>query len=439
MWAAPPNDEAGAQKLAAELAERIGTAADPFVLVLDDIHLHPDAGAHVIRHLAGLPLPADVAVAVSGRELDRRALSRLRLRPELFEVSGADLALDETSAGAVLGDVADPAGVRLLVDRTRGWAAGLQLARRSLGRAGSSAEDFCGADPLVRDFVVSELLDELDPGMVDFMLRTSPFDELTGPSAMRSRRRRGLSSGSKLLERRHLFLSALDREGRRFHWHPLIREALAAELDRRDPDAPVTSRTTGADWLAAHGAAREALTLRLVNGDRERALQLLADVVLPLFYAGSLDQVVEIIHGIGPDIAVNNGYLATMFAYAGMMTGDDICARRWTRAATEFYRAHAFADVDEHVAFLTLRAHLCAEGVHRMRLDAEAARVRVKESSQWHAPTLMLCGIAAGLCGDDRAAATLLDEAIHVSEESSAGPALLLSLAERVEFAPGSG
>jgi LuxR family maltose regulon positive regulatory protein len=427
-WVSAPSDaEAGAR-----LAARLTDAEEPVVVVIDDVHHHEAAGAALIRSLAPLTLPDGVAVAVAGRGLDRRARTRLQLRPDLLELSEAELALDEAQAAAVLGPGASAAGAALLFDRTRGWAAGLQLARRSLSRDGALPDHFTGSDPLVRDFVVTEVLEDLDPDLAQFVLRASVFDEVSGPLCDAALGVIGSEQRLELLERRHVFLTTAGE--RSLRWHPLVRESLRSELDRREPSAARPLRASGAEWLAAHGAPRQAIALRLADGDREHALRLLADVVLPMFYEGSLDSVVEVIHGIGPDIAVTNGYLATMFAYAGIMTGDDVCARRWSRAATEFYREHGFADVDDHVAFLTLRAHLCEDGVRRMRLDAEAARVRVKLSSPWHAPALMLCGIAAGLCADSGAAESLLDEAIHVSAESGAGPALLLSLAERVEF-----
>lgn len=430
VWVAPA-DAADPQRVAA-----LATAAEsPVVLVLDDIDRHPDAGGALVRELARQTLPAGVAIVVAGRGLDRRALTALRLRPELIEVTDAELALDETSAAAVLGDEVDEDTRARILRRTQGWAVGLQLARVAFGR--DRQAEFTGADRLVLDYLETEVLDELDADLSEFLLGISPFEELTAPLCDAVLGSTDAQSRLELLERRHLFVSAVDREGRRFRWQPLAREALAAELGRRDPTRAQDLRTAGADWLAEHGAAREALALRLANGDRRQALKLLSDVVLPMFYSGRLHEIVAIIHDIGPDIAVAHGYLATMFAYAGMMTGDDVCARRWTRAATEFYLAHSFGDVDEQVAFLTLRAHLCADGVHRMRLDADAARVRVTESSPWRAPVLMLSGIAAGLCADTGAATATLDEAIHVSAESDAGPALVLALSERIEFGRG--
>lgn len=431
VWLAPA-DAADAPTLVDGVA---AGETGPLVIVLDDAHRHPDAAASAIRALAAMTLPPGVAVAVSGRGIDRRSLSALRLRPELTAFSDADLALDEAAAREVLGDLVEGEELRRLLRRTQGWPAGLQLARVALSRrSDEDGPEFTGADRVVRDYLQSEVLEDLDADLTAFLLRCAPFEELTGPLCDAVRVASDSQELLEQLDRRRLFVSAVDREGRAFRWLPVVREAFAAELDRRERDEARRVRTAGADWLAVHGDARTALALRLANGDREQALPLLSDVVLPMFYSGQLEQIVGIIHDIGPDIAITHGYLATMFAYAGMMTGDDVCARRWTKAATDFYHAHSFGDVDEQVAFLALRAHLCADGVQRMRRDAEAARVRVKESSPWRAPVLMLCGIAAGLCGDARTAHRLLEEAAHVSAELRATPALILALSERLEF-----
>lgn len=278
VWLAP-DDAAHAVALVARVA---AGETGPLVIVLDDAHRHPDAAVSAIRALAAMTLPPGVAIAVSGRGIDRRSLSAVRLRPELTALSDAELALDETAAREVLGDQVDGEEMRRLLRRTRGWAAGLQLARVALGRrSDEDGPEFTGADRVVRDYLQSEVLEDLDADLTAFLLRCAPFEELTGPLCDAVR---GASDSQELLEqldRRRLFVTAVDREGRAFRWLPVVREALAAELDHRERDEARRVRTSGADWLAAHGDARTALALRLANGDREQALHLLSDVVLP--------------------------------------------------------------------------------------------------------------------------------------------------------------
>jgi LuxR family maltose regulon positive regulatory protein len=220
---------------------------------------------------------------------------------------------------------------------------------------------------------------------------------------------------------------------------PLVRQAFVAELERRRPERAREIRTAAADWLARSGSRQDALVLRLANGDRDDALTLLSDVVLPMFSSGRLDDLVALIHGIGPEAAHRSGYLATMISYAGVMTGDVVCARRWGVAADEFYRTHRYADATEAAAHLTLRAHIAPAGAYAMRADARRALELVEEGHPWAVPAMMLAGTAAALCGDLAEAAALLTESAHIGRERAIWPAAVLALAERAALADESG
>ena len=248
-------------------------------------------------------------------------------------------------------------------------------------------------------------------------------------------------AGSRLerLEDRHALVTAVDREREQFRIHPVLRDFLLGELARTDPTALAEHRARGAVWLGQHGHLQESLALHVENGDRRAALSMLAGVVMPMFAADRLIELVDLIHGIGADVAMESGYLATMFAYAAMMTGDVICTQRWERAAQRFYTSHAFSSSDEEAAYFTMRAHLAPDGVAVMREDAEHARAIVGEASVWRSPTLMLCGIAAELCGDLGTATSLLDEAVHISAELVNRPALVMALSAGALLADRSG
>ena len=69
-----------------------------------------------------------------------------------------------------------PEQVRILRQRTEGWAAGLQLVGLSLrGREdrGRYIASFAGDDRQIVDYLVAEVLDRQSPAVQDFLLRTS--------------------------------------------------------------------------------------------------------------------------------------------------------------------------------------------------------------------------------------------------------------------------
>jgi LuxR family maltose regulon positive regulatory protein len=124
----PPLEDAGAD------------AAQPFVLVLDDVHLVTEPRCHeVIARLVDR-LPPGSQIALSTRTDPPLPLGSWRAHGNLLELRANDLALDAGEAAALLAashvEVLDDDQVVRLVDRTEGWSAAIYLAALSLrGRA----------------------------------------------------------------------------------------------------------------------------------------------------------------------------------------------------------------------------------------------------------------------------------------------------------------
>lgn len=420
-WLTPED----AVQLAAEPAP-----GEPEVIVVDDIDPAVTGSpgfALAVQKLAARP---GTTVALSGRSVDLGFATRARLDADVVTVDEEDLALDDAQARVLLGDDCDDAEVALLVDRTEGWPAGLRLA--ALARdEGVAASAFTGRDRTVRQYLESTVFPQVDAATLGFLRSCSVFDTLDAGLCDHALERRDSYEVLARLEASHLFVRSLDRDHEQFAIHPLVRAAFQAQLNAIDPHAAPSLRRRGAEWLVRTGRSRQGLVLRLTDGDGDGAAELLADIVLPMFSTGDLDPLVELIHRIGADVAVRHGFLATMFSYAGVMTGDLASAERWCRAAERHYTAHPFRSTDEEVAYFTLRAHLAPDGFAAMARDARHALAVSDEASPWRAPALMLTGTAAHLEGDTASARPLLDEAVHRSAETAIRPALVMALAER--------
>ena len=103
-----------------------------------------------------------------------------------MELGPRDLAMTRSEAATLLrlaGLELDRDGVETLVRRTEGCAAGLSLAALALGeRTGPPAPNrFSGEDRLVADYLRDEILGDLSAEQLEFVLRTSVLDTLTGP------------------------------------------------------------------------------------------------------------------------------------------------------------------------------------------------------------------------------------------------------------------
>ncbi|MGU3643513.1 LuxR C-terminal-related transcriptional regulator [Microbacterium sp. C23T] len=407
-----------------------GTLPASTVFVIDDLDQAVSAAPELQRAIRVLADAPGTSLALAGRSIDARLATSLRLDADVVEIDEDDLAFDDVSARSLLDGRCDDETVAVLVDRTEGWPAGLRLAALALDE-GMAPDSFSGRDRSVEEYLRSTVLRKLDASSLAFLRSCAVFDTLDAGLCDHALDRRDSYAVLSALEGSHLFVRALDRSREWFTIHPLVRASLATQLERIDPSAASMLRRRGADWLARHGRSREGLVLRLTDGDADGAAQLLADVVLPMFSAGDLDPLIGLIHRIGPNVAIRNGFLATMFAYAGVMTGDTVCATRWCLTAQRLYAAHRFASTEEEVAYFTLRAHLAPDGFEVMADDARHALAIADEASPWRVPALMLVGISALLRGDAATASPLLDETVHRSAETGIRPSLVLALAER--------
>ena len=172
---AEDNDPACLHASVALAAERVEPG--PFVLVLDDLQAlrAPAANAALAMLLEGLP--PDVTLALASRDPPPLPVARMRAEGRVVELGPSDLAMDRGEAAAMLdlvGRALDAADVAQLLDSTEGWPAALALA--ALG----SPAGFGGTDRLVADYVRDEILRELPPERLRFVLETSVLETFTG-------------------------------------------------------------------------------------------------------------------------------------------------------------------------------------------------------------------------------------------------------------------
>jgi len=115
---------------------------------LDDYHLIESEVVHASVAFLLEHLPPGLHLVLTSRADPPLPLARLRARGQLAELRTAELRFTDQEAAALLAAAAGPglpeAAVAALVDRTEGWAAGLQLAGLSL-RGQADAAGFVAA------------------------------------------------------------------------------------------------------------------------------------------------------------------------------------------------------------------------------------------------------------------------------------------------------
>ncbi|MBV9577965.1 MAG: AAA family ATPase, partial [Chloroflexi bacterium] len=263
------------------------------VLILDDYHLLESAPIHAALGALLSRAPRTFHLVLSTRQDPPLALARRRAAAELVELRASELRFSDAETGAMLGAVIGhdlaPDQVRAVAGRTEGWAAGVQLAALSLRAArdiGAAVAAFSGADRFVIDYFVEEVLEQLPDATRRFLIGTSVLSRLSGPLCDTVT---GTSDSSALLrelDRKSLFVAAVDDSLEWYRYQQLFAEVLRHILRRETPELEAVLNARAIDWYVANGMAEEAIEQALGARNWQRAMPLLVEVAPALVQAG---------------------------------------------------------------------------------------------------------------------------------------------------------
>ena len=229
-----------------EAVDGVSLKGRPFVLVVDNARRGQEQGrigcpgqrdrqsSPGRSDCAGLPQGASIAAGPDARTARglRADPARPRDEPngERQGARGARLTLSPKEADA-------------LHEQIEGWPAALYLAGLFLAQqpeqpaAASVAADFAGNDQFVSDYFRDEFLSGTSPARLRFLMRSSVLEDLAGQICDEVLQRSGSARVLRELARSNLPLDHLDHSDGSYRYHPLFKQALSAELHRREPEA----------------------------------------------------------------------------------------------------------------------------------------------------------------------------------------------------------
>ena len=272
----------GIQNVVASLINEITIGDVDWLLVLDDYHVIDEPSVHDTVTFLLDHLPPRMRVVIASRSAPPLPLARLRARGELTEVRADDLRFTPEEASAFLNQVMtlglSPNDVHILEQRTEGWIAGLKLAALSMrgrGEVRRFVEAFSGENRHVADYLIEEVLHSESEEVRRFLLATSMLDRLSGPLCDAVIGEGGSQSMLEELERRNLFVVALDDRREWYRYHHLFAEVLQKQASAKIPDEARVFHQRASRWYEEQGALGNAVRHALASGDSARAAGLL--------------------------------------------------------------------------------------------------------------------------------------------------------------------
>ena len=428
-------------RLRRRLPTRIGAPAaeEPFVLVLDNVHLlRSRQSARTVSALAE-HIPDESTLVLAGRALPRLPIARVRTSGRLLEVGVEELALSRREVELLLRAVDvdyDAEDVAKLTDRTEGWPVGAYLAALALkdGSPKPGCPSVEGDDRFVADYFDFELLSRLAPRDVRFLTRTAVLDRMCGSLCDAVLETTGSASKLESIARANLFLVPLDRRRGWYRYHHEFREFLRAELERREPELVTELNRRAATWYEANGAHEAGIPHARAADDFDRLARLVAGLALPVCSSGRAETVERWLDWFDDELVLEQYPIVSVLgAWVHVLRGRPAAAKRCLAAAEVGKVEDRMPDGSRSLEPWTalLRAAMCQDGVEQMRADAEVAVRHLGASSRWRPAALVVHGVAKLLLGEEAEGDESLAEAAETAGSMGATSLRAVALAER--------
>ncbi|WP_297626625.1 serine/threonine-protein kinase [Nocardia sp.] len=307
------------------LINEIHSGGEQVAVVIDDWHRVTDAAS-----IAALSYLLDhgchhLQVIVTSRSRAGLPLGKLRVHGELVDIDADALRFDVSEARSFFaggGPELAPDDIARLTASTEGWAAALQLASLSLRGSGDPSyliDHLSGRHQPIGDFLAENVLDGLEPRLLDFLLRTSVTERLCGGLASVLAE---IPNGTALLdevEARDLFLSRIDADGEWFRYHHLFAEFLRRRLEREHPERVPDLQRTASQWFADHHYVSEAVDHALAAGDPARAVDLVETDGTRLLEQSQMSTLLALIAKLPPAAVMSSLRLQLATVWANLL------------------------------------------------------------------------------------------------------------------------
>jgi LuxR family maltose regulon positive regulatory protein len=294
----------------ADQGERVRRIADglsrlprPTVLVVDDVHEITDEQVlgelnDLLRHP-----PPGISFLLISRTHPQLSLPRLRAAGQVTEIGARELAFTEDEAAALLhghGHKPTPQELTALLERTEGWAVGLNLGADFLAGHGDSRTlaEFTGHSRGVVEYLIGEVLAGSAGHHRRFLLETSICERLCADLANAITAQQDGQRTLEQLEFGNDFVVRLGEKPLWFRYHHLLREALGHNLLRETPALVFELHRRAARWYASNNAVMEALNHAIAARDWAYVGRLVTGQAAPLILSAHRPSLARILQRV---------------------------------------------------------------------------------------------------------------------------------------------
>jgi len=408
----------------------------PGALFLDQVdHLHTQSALDVIGAIMAR-MAGPIQVLVASRSGAGLPLSLLRSQGVLFELTTADLAMDEQETAEVFAEVGVPVdrGLDAVMEQTEGWPAGIYLTAMAIKAGAPTLERFAvrGDDFYLADYLRQELLGQIPDELMSFLARSSVLSRLSGPLCDFVLERDASAETLANLEGSNLLIVPLDRTRTWYRYHSLLLDFLRADLERRHPEEQAPLHSRAATWFEDHGFPELAMYHMQSAGEGERFAEMVSRSGRRVYAEGRMETLSGWLRWLEDNkVIADFPELAAVGGFARSLEGDPTGAERMASLVFTDPDGHTVDDADLGPFARIFRSFQAARGVELALTDARMAIAALGQSAEWLHVAMGAEAIARLASDGIDSAEALWTDALWRSEALQAHPFTSIGLAER--------
>ena len=248
-------------------------------IVLDDFHVVTDN--LLLQQFSYLIdfLPAHINLIITTRFEPQLPIARWSVKNWVDKIYAADLvfSIDESThfLNSYMGLALNEQQISIIVNKTEGWVAAIQLAALSatslqskydsnipnfsLGKSELSGVDLIGDDRHISNYILSEVLEHQPEDIQQFLTDTSCLLRLSPDLCDHVRNTNNSRELLEKLQQSNLFLIPLDKDHHWYRYHDMFRDALLSKLRTEQYGHFITLQKRAVEWLIQAQQAHEAI------------------------------------------------------------------------------------------------------------------------------------------------------------------------------------
>lgn len=304
------------------LVNQIAAHSHPVYLVLDDYHRITSANIHQALSYLLENLPPAMHLVIATRSDPLLRLAKLRAQGELCEIRVNDLRFTYDEVLRYLNTSIDMGlsldDITILLEKTEGWIAGLQLAVISLQKNPDQhnfVRNFAGDDRYIADYLMDEALITQPEHVQNFLLQTSILDLLNASLCNAVTSRNDSFEILAELEQANLFLVPLDDKGDWYRYHHLFADLLRKRLNQVPSNQRRQLYQHASEWFEQNQLLSEAVRMSLVSDDTTRVAKLMEGYLLTIVSTSELVEMNQLLRSLPEDKISDDPWLALALAW----------------------------------------------------------------------------------------------------------------------------